>query len=236
MTEEIDMSDDLIKRLAEVTARAEAAEVMLPRAYLMGVETCDRIAEAALKKYAKEVYSDATVKVFTGNGDTTAQSAAKTYCAGRILEAIRDIPIPTAPELMAQLMELDDCAYKTKDTTDELRTLRKQYNRVVGDKINLRGEVDILKAHAEAAEKALAEVTAEREAQKRDAMKWFSRALENKHRAEAAEARIATIERETIWKTIRVVESFEDADGMLDLQAGELTDVIRAMIEEKNDG
>ena len=55
------------------------------------LERAAEIAEAAMKKHARETYSGEPVKVFAKNSDTIAQSAAKTYCAGAILEAIRTI-------------------------------------------------------------------------------------------------------------------------------------------------
>lgn len=76
---------DLSARLTAMTAERDAA---IPRAYTMALEEAANIADAVMKKYAKETYSDKTVKVFTSNGDTPAQSAAKTYCAGEILGAI----------------------------------------------------------------------------------------------------------------------------------------------------
>ena len=47
------------------------------------------IAEAIMQKHAKAHYSGEAVRVFKNGDDTLSESAAKAYCAGEILEAIR---------------------------------------------------------------------------------------------------------------------------------------------------
>lgn len=47
------------------------------------------IAGAVMQKYAKAHYSGEVVKVYKNGDDTLSESAAKAYCAGEILEAIR---------------------------------------------------------------------------------------------------------------------------------------------------
>ncbi len=62
--------------------------------------------------------------------------------------------------------------------------------------LNEGGEDSVAKliSRAETAEARLAEVTADRDAQKHDANKWFSLALDNRHKLEAAEARVTELE------------------------------------------
>lgn len=55
----------------------------------VGLAQAASIAETIMQKHAKAHYSGEAVRVFKSGDDTLSESAAKTYCAGEILEAIR---------------------------------------------------------------------------------------------------------------------------------------------------
>lgn len=57
------------------------------------LDAAAEIAANAMKHHAAAHYSGDTVRVFRNGDDTLSESAAKAYCAGEILEAIRAIDI-----------------------------------------------------------------------------------------------------------------------------------------------
>jgi len=91
-------------------------------------------------------------------------------------------------------------------------------------------ELQALTARAETAEKALAEVAVERDGLN-VAVEMIDLAWDQeKERADAAEARIATIERETLERAAVVADIWYRTG-----EDGTPHDAIRAMIEEKTD-